>query len=80
MQILIDALLYVTSIATIFTLFASIIASIFWLLKVLVLWLAAEPEPTASKSKQFRPQNLDCLIPTLTMSDRRVPNYGGQWT
>jgi hypothetical protein len=49
------------SIATIFTLFASIIASIFWLLKVLVLWLVAEPEPPVSKSKQFRPQNLDYL-------------------
>jgi hypothetical protein len=49
------------SIAAIFTLFASTIASIFWLLKVLLLWLVAEPEPTVSKSKQFRSQNLDYL-------------------
>jgi hypothetical protein len=49
------------SIATILTLFGSIIASIFWMLKVLVLWLAAEPERTVGTSKQFRPQDLDYL-------------------
>ena len=49
------------SVATIFTLFASTIASIFWLLKVLALWLVAEPEPIVSKSRQFQPQNLNYL-------------------
>jgi hypothetical protein len=60
-QILHDGLLYVMSIATILTLFASTISSIFWILKVLVLWLVAEPEAPVNRSKQFRPQNLDCL-------------------
>ena len=65
MPILIECLLYFTSIGTMLVFFASTITIIFWLLfwvlKTLVLLLVAGPEAVVGSFTQFRPQNLDYL-------------------
>ena len=60
MQIFFDCLLYFTSFAEVFALFASVLSLAAWLLKALVVWLIAEPE-TSREGPQFRPANLDYL-------------------
>ena len=59
MQIFFDCLLYFTSFGAIFTLFASVVSIVFWLLKTLFSWVTAEPETGLTRSNQFRSQNLD---------------------
>ena len=61
MQIFFDCLLYFTSFGAIFTLFASVISILVWLVKSLVAWATAEPESELDRLQQFRPQNLDFL-------------------
>jgi hypothetical protein len=54
-------LMYVVSVGSILTLFATIIWIVYWLLKTLVLWLIAEPETDPSRSPRFRPQDFEHL-------------------
>ena len=58
MQLILTCLLYFVSFGSIIVLFASVVSIVFWLLKALVLWLIAEPEPDASRSARFLPQDL----------------------
>jgi len=60
-QIFFDCLLYFTSFGAIFTLFASVVSILVWLLKTLFSWATAEPESELDRLQQFRPQNLDFL-------------------
>jgi hypothetical protein len=60
-QLFLNCLLYFTSYGAIFTLFASVISIVIWLLKTLWLWVIAEPETDPSRSKQVRPQDLGYL-------------------
>jgi hypothetical protein len=62
-QLIMDCLLYFTSFGATFTLFASVVSIVVWVLKTLWLWVIAEPEPEpeTSRSKRFRPQDLSYL-------------------
>jgi hypothetical protein len=60
-QLIMDCLLYFTSFGATFTLFASVVSIVVWVLKTLWLWVIAEPEPDTSRSKRFRPQDLGYL-------------------
>jgi hypothetical protein len=55
-----ECLLYFVSFGGMFTLFASIVAFIIWLLKTLWLW-ATEPETDATKSTRVQLTNLNHL-------------------
>lgn len=61
MQLILNCLLYFTSFGEIFTLFASVIWIVVWLLKTLWSWVIAEPETDTSRSKRFHPQDLSYL-------------------
>lgn len=61
MQLIFNCLLYFTSYGAIFTLFASVVSIVFWLLRTLWSWVIAEPEMGTSRSNHFRPQDLAYL-------------------
>ena len=63
MQLFLTCLLYFTSYGAIFVLFASVVLIVIWPLKTLFSWMIAEPETEmdTSRSKRFRPQDLDYL-------------------
>jgi hypothetical protein len=60
-QLIFNCLLYFTSYGAFFTLFASVVSIVIWLLKTLWSWVIAGPETGTSRSEQFRPQDLAYL-------------------
>jgi hypothetical protein len=57
-QLILTCLLYFTAYGAILALFASVVSIVVWLSKTLLWWLIFEPETDASRSKQFRPEDL----------------------
>jgi hypothetical protein len=53
LEILYECLLYFTSFAALLTLFASVLATAFWLVTRLARWLTAEPEPESKEREQM---------------------------
>ena len=61
MQLVLTCLLYFTSFSLFFTLFASVVSIVIWLLKTLWSWLIAEPETDTRRPTRFHPHELDYL-------------------
>ena len=53
LEILYEALLYFTSFAAVLTLFASVIATAFWVVTRMVRWLTAEPQTETEEREQM---------------------------